>query len=286
VAAPVLIAHRLGRAYGPDSSRLALSRTLAGGVEAVETDVCLTADDELVVLHDPLLSLGTTLSGWAHERTATEIRAAHLRDRQGQVVGERPMLLAELLDLLPEGLLVQLEVKAHADRELAARTARVICQRCRRERPRLEVISFHSSACATAAAHGYFSRLVVWTDNSPAELAAWARRRGVGGVSVEHFLLSGHLARVLRLAGLSVNTGTINEIELARRAIALAAPDAICTDRPLELQAELDALAEPVAPRGAAAASRRPPAHPDRRLVGVGARGSKGLPAHGSRLDV
>jgi hypothetical protein len=145
----------------------------------------------------------------------------------------------------------QLEVKAHADRELAARTARALCERCRRERGRLEVISFHSSACATAVAHGYFSRLVVWTDNSPDRIAAWPRRRGVGGVSVEHFLLSDHVARVLRLAGLSVNTGTINDVELARRVIAMAAPDAICTDRPLELQAELDAPAEPVAPPSA-----------------------------------
>lgn len=212
----------------------------------METDVCLTADDELVVLHDPLLTLGTTLSGWAHERTASEIRAARLRDGRGRIVDEHPMLLAELLDLLPTELLLQLEVKAHADRELAARTARMICERCRRERRRLEVISFHSSACATAAAHGYRSRLVVWTDNSPAQMAAWARRRGVAGVSVEHFLLSAHLARVLRLAGLSVNTGTVNDIELALRVIALAAPDAICTDRPVELRAELDALAGPV----------------------------------------
>lgn len=247
MAAPVLIAHRLGRAYGPDSSRTALSRALAGGVEAVETDVCLTADDELVVLHDPLLSLGTTLRGWAHERTASQISAARLRDRHGRSVAEHPMLLAELLDLLPADLLVQLEVKAHADRELAAQTARALCERCRRERGRLEVISFHSSACATAAAHGYFSRLVVWTDNSPDRIAAWARRRGVGGVSVEHFLLSDQVARVLRLDGLSVNTGTINEVELARRVIALAAPDAICTDRPLELRAELEALAAPAA---------------------------------------
>jgi glycerophosphoryl diester phosphodiesterase len=247
VGAPVLIAHRLGSAYGPDSSRQALSRTLAGGVEAVETDVCLTADDELVVLHDPLLSLGTTLTGWAHERTAEEICGGWLRDHDGEAVDEHPMRLDELLDLLPAELLVQLEVKAHADRELAARTARALCERCRAERGRLEVISFHSGACATAAAYGYFARLVVWTDHSADQLAAWARRRGVGGVSVEHFLLSDHLARVLRLAGLSVNTGTVNEVELARRVIEVAAPDAICTDRPLELRVELEALAAPVA---------------------------------------
>lgn len=147
-------------------------------------------------------------------------------------------------------MLVQLEIKAHADPELAARTARVLCRHYRRERRRLEVISFHSSACATAAAHGYRSRLIVWTDNSPEQMASWAVRTGVAGFSIEHFLLSRRLAQVLRSAGLSVNTGTINEVELALRAIELAAPDAICTDRPLELRAELDAAGLDADPKG------------------------------------
>src|SRR5262245_30246185 len=55
-----LIAHRLGRAYGPDNSDTALRRSLTRSLEGLETDVCLTADGELVLLHDPLLSLGTT----------------------------------------------------------------------------------------------------------------------------------------------------------------------------------------------------------------------------------
>ncbi|MQA73497.1 MAG: hypothetical protein GEU88_03960 [Solirubrobacterales bacterium] len=238
---PTLIAHRLGRAYGPDSSAQALAGALAGGVEALETDICLTADEQLVCLHDPLLPLGSTLRGWATERSAAEIRSSWLLGRDGQPSDQHPLLLDELLALIPGDLPLQLEVKAHADRELAARTARMLCERYRRERPRLEVISFHSSACATAAAYGYFSRLVVWTDNSPAELAAWARRRGVAGVSVEHFLLTTALTRAFRRAGLSVNTGTVNDVELALRAIQLGAPDAICTDRPLELRRELAA---------------------------------------------
>jgi glycerophosphoryl diester phosphodiesterase len=60
---PRLYAHRLGRHYGPDSSAAALRHTLSDPVEGVETDVCLTADDQLVLLHDPLLTLGTTLEG-------------------------------------------------------------------------------------------------------------------------------------------------------------------------------------------------------------------------------
>jgi hypothetical protein len=53
---PLLYAHRVGRDPGPDSSRAALRATLAGPVDGLETDACLTADGRLVLLHDPILS--------------------------------------------------------------------------------------------------------------------------------------------------------------------------------------------------------------------------------------
>ena len=120
---PALYAHRLGRAYGPDSSLAALHRAIQQPLDGLETDCCLTADGELVLLHDPLLDLGTTVSGWAHQRTAAEIRAGRLRNRDGTVSDERPLLLDELLDLAPPGATLQLEVKAHADPALARRTS-------------------------------------------------------------------------------------------------------------------------------------------------------------------
>jgi glycerophosphoryl diester phosphodiesterase len=249
MADPALIAHRLGRAYGPDSSEAALNGALEAGADGLETDVCLTADDELVLLHDPLLRVGTTLDGWAHERLAKEILASRITDRHGDPTPESPLGLEDLFRLIPSDLPVQLEVKAHADAELARRTAQVICERFRgtAEARRLEVISFHSEACATAAAHGLRARLVIFADYAPEALAAWAVRRGIAGVSVEHFLLSKRLARVLRLAGLSVNTGTVNDAELLARVIDLASPDAVCTDRPGELRATFAALTEPAA---------------------------------------
>ena len=42
----------------------------------------------------------------------------------------------------------------------------------------IEVVSFHSSACAVAAAHGFASRLVIFADYAPEALAPW--RRGMG----------------------------------------------------------------------------------------------------------
>jgi glycerophosphoryl diester phosphodiesterase len=239
---PPLVAHRLGRAYGPDNSRAALAGALAAGADALETDACLTADGELVLLHDSLLDVGTTGRGWAHERTCRQIGRAWLLGRDGRESGERPLVLGELLELAPPGMPLQVEVKAHADDGLARRTVEALCRRYPGERDRLEVISFHQSACAAAAAQGWRARLVAWAGYAPEALAAWSHRHGIAGVSIEHFLLTPALAAELRLAGLSVNTGTVNSAELLARTVRMAAPDAVCTDRPGELRAEAAAL--------------------------------------------
>ncbi|MGH2989737.1 MAG: glycerophosphodiester phosphodiesterase [Solirubrobacterales bacterium] len=251
-ALPPLYAHRLGRHYGPDSSEAALRHTLSGSVEGLETDVCLTADDQLILLHDPLLALGTTLDGWARERTAEEIRSAHLRDSAGVPTAEHPLLLEELIDLVPEAVGLQLDVKAHADPSLARRTAEVLCKRLRGEPTsnRVEVVGFHGEACAVAAASGIRSRLVIWADYAPEALAAWARGSGVDGIAVEHFLLTERLVEVLRNSGLSVNTGTVNHPSLLSRVLDFA-PDAIGTDRPHELR---EAAGRPTPRRSAVAA--------------------------------
>ena len=200
----------------------------------------MMADSGLALLHDPLLSLGTTLEGWAHERSTAELRRARLRSSGGRLSEERPLFVEDLLEAAPPELELQLEVKAYADRELAARTAGEICRRHRADRDRIEVISFHAAACATAAAHGFRARLVTWADYAPEALAAWARGHGVGGVSVEHFLLSKVLVQTMRLAGISVNTGTVNRVEELERILELEV-DGVCTDRPHELRAEAEA---------------------------------------------
>jgi glycerophosphoryl diester phosphodiesterase len=237
---PALYAHRLGRAYGPDSSGTALARALERPLDGLETDCCLTADGELVLLHDPLLEVGTTLSGWVHERTAAEIRAGRLRHPDGTPSDECPLLLDELLELAPPGATLQLEVKAHADPALARHTARALCEHLR-DHPapdRTEVISFWSGACELASELGFRTRLVIIADYGIHTLAAWGRRIGLHGVCVEHFLLSRALVATLRAFGLSVTTGTVNHAAMLEPLKWLGL-DAVTSDSPHELRRAL-----------------------------------------------
>jgi len=226
-----LYAHRLGRAYGPDNSASALAGALAHDVDGLETDVCLSADGDLVLLHDPWLPLSTGLEGFAHQRSARELRRAGI------------LTLEDLLAATPRAVALQLDVKAHTDPALAARTVDALASRLRSERRRhVEVLSFTVAACERAAMLRLPARLVIWADYAPAALARWGRRSGVRGVCIEHFLLSVPLVTALRAAGLSVTTGTVNDVARLERVLRFA-PDAVTTDAPHLLRAGVSSLA-------------------------------------------
>ena len=244
-ATPRLIAHRFGRAYGPDSARSTLAAAFAAGpIDGLETDCCLTADGRLALLHVPYLPLATTGDGWAHERTAAEIVATRITDARGRPVDEHPLLLEDLWPLL-EGheLVVQLEVKSVGDADLADRTSEVLCASLAATPPppgvTVEVISFWPDSLPIAAAAGWDTRLILATPYTPAALASWANDHGVTGVVLEAPFWDARHVDVWREAGLSLMSGVCNDAAYAQLLVLPFAPDAIATDRPHELRAAL-----------------------------------------------
>src|SRR5947208_7863043 len=120
--------HRFGGDYGPESSRPALEKSLAHGVDGIECDIILSGDDEIFALHDPDLALSTNLDGWAQAHTADEIDEACIRGPNGEVSDQHPLRLRAVLDLIPPELPLQLDVKAYADPELVDRTTDRACE--------------------------------------------------------------------------------------------------------------------------------------------------------------
>lgn len=241
-AVPVY-AHRFGRAYGPDSSRQALDAALSGAADGLETDCTLTADGQIILLHDPLLHRGTSLTGWARDRTGAEIATAFIRDRDGRVSDEHPLLLEELWPLIDERpLTVQLEVKAICDVGLAHLTCEKLCEHLKSIPPptdvRIEIISFWPDVLPAAAASGWNTRLIVTAPHQPRALRQWAVEHGITGLILEaEFWAAGHVDE-WRSAGLSLMSGVCNDPTLARL-VGRYEPDAIATDRPNELRHEL-----------------------------------------------
>ncbi len=109
--APLLIAHRGGAALAPENTLVAFRNAVENwDADLIETDVRLTADGRVVIMHDPTVDRTTDGSGAVAEMTWRQLRdfdaAYHYRDANGEHslrgTGVRIPLFAELLEALPQ----------------------------------------------------------------------------------------------------------------------------------------------------------------------------------------
>jgi glycerophosphoryl diester phosphodiesterase len=81
--APSVIAHRGGSALRPENTMLAFDQAAVLGVDALECDVHLSRDDEVVVIHDATLERTTDAAGPVVARTAAELASVDAGYRFG-----------------------------------------------------------------------------------------------------------------------------------------------------------------------------------------------------------
>jgi glycerophosphoryl diester phosphodiesterase len=119
---PLVIAHRGDSAHLPENTLASFARALELGATVVELDVQLTADHEVVVIHDKDLERTTTGSGDVRRLTLAELRtlsAGYPARFGGAWVGERIPTLAEALALLRDRARVLVEIKTESVSEQA-----------------------------------------------------------------------------------------------------------------------------------------------------------------------
>jgi glycerophosphoryl diester phosphodiesterase len=112
---PRIIAHRGWSARYPENTLAAINAALELGVEMVEIDVTVTADRQVVVIHDQTLERTTNGRGPVSEATFEQLRALDAGSWFGSVfVGERIPSLAEVLELCRGRTLLNVEIKPEA----------------------------------------------------------------------------------------------------------------------------------------------------------------------------
>ena len=103
-----LIAHRGGSLEADENTLAAFTSAYEKGLRAFETDVRITKDDQLVIMHDDTVDRTTNGHGAIEAMTAAEVKA--LRTKQS---GSQVPFLADLLAAFKDkpGVFLQLEIK-------------------------------------------------------------------------------------------------------------------------------------------------------------------------------
>ena len=148
----VVVAHRGASAQAPENTLEAFRLGVEAGADAIELDVHLTADGQLAVIHDETLDRTTDRSGPVAGLTMDDIRAADAGARFSRPDdagfpfagrGLRVPTLPEVLDWLPDGIGLVVEIKARAAADAVVEALR---GRPARADGRLAVISFDEMA--------------------------------------------------------------------------------------------------------------------------------------------
>ena len=148
----IIVAHRGASARAPENTMEAFRLAAEAGVDAIELDVHLTADEQLAVIHDETLDRSTDRTGAVASQTMDAIReadaGAEFRGPDGE---SRPYAgrelrvpsLAEVLEWLPDelGLVIEIKARAAADAVVAAVAGHPV-----RDGGRLSIISFDEAA--------------------------------------------------------------------------------------------------------------------------------------------
>jgi len=109
---PLIVAHRGSSAIAPENTLAAFHHAMTDGADAIELDVHLSKDHEVVVIHDDRLERTTNGSGKVRDRTLEDLKklSAGLWFHK-RFSSEKIPTLGEVLDLVEGKLGINIEVK-------------------------------------------------------------------------------------------------------------------------------------------------------------------------------
>lgn len=108
---PLIIGHRGAPTIQPENTLSSFALALAQGADALETDLRFTADDQLVLFHDPTLDRMTDGQGPLVQYTLAELKKRNTRAPGGQLTVDRIPTLAELIEATNATVPLLLELK-------------------------------------------------------------------------------------------------------------------------------------------------------------------------------
>ncbi len=240
IPGPVAIAHRGGAGLWPQNTMTAFAGAVDLGYRYLETDVQATADDKLVVFHDPQLDPVTDLKGIIRKMTWQEVS-------QAKVAGTEPIpRLEELLDAWPDmRICIDPKIDATVPLLIKAMQAPGVLERVcvgsfSDERLARLDEEFGDALCMAMAPKqiARFRMASFWRRGSPQRYRANTiqipRRQGLVPLATKRMVRHAHAC------GIAVHVWTIDDADVMNQLLDRAV-DGIMTDQPIVLRDVLSA---------------------------------------------
>lgn len=236
-------AHRGGALLWPENSLLAFRNAVALGVDLLELDVHLTADDAVVVLHDPTLERTTTGRGAVRETRLADLAAVRLRGANGLPTEEPIPTLAQVLDIVAGaagvGLLLEIKVDPAGLRYPGVEEATLTLVKARGLLERTRIMAFQADTIRRVRELEPAARTVMLVSRgrterervNPAEAVRLTQAAGAGWLGINHRLLDAEVVAAAHGVGIRVAAWTVNQEPDIRRALDLGV-DVVISDRP------------------------------------------------------
>lgn len=228
-----VVAHRGNSAFAPENTLAALLQAVELGADAVEVDLRLSADGEVVLLHDATLGRTTDAADVPVAALgAAEIRRADAGSwKSPEFAGERVPLLREALELLAGRCRVFAELKV---RSLAGPLARLAAETG--TLGQLTVLTWDKHPEDLADVRRFLPGVPVLElgdappDPGPGYFAA-KRAAGLAGLDCKFSTVTPAFTAAARAAGMPVWVWTLNEPRDMRTAVSCGSAG-ITTDNP------------------------------------------------------
>jgi glycerophosphoryl diester phosphodiesterase len=256
----IKVAHRGGAGLAPENTLAAFRSGLEQGADALELDVHLSRDGELVVIHDPALSRTTNAAGDVGAMTFAELRKLDASARYfGPPVGRQLIpTLQEVIDLAKGRASLQIEIKVRADGSRYPGIESKVVEALRQsgmvddavilsfDFPTLTSVKALEPRLRTCAliSTAYLQKV---GKRGPTAVAGEMTALGVTSVGVEKTWLLEPLYKELRSRGLGVGVWTVDDPEEMKRFASMGV-DFITSNRPDLLREALGASGSPGSP--------------------------------------
>jgi glycerophosphoryl diester phosphodiesterase len=101
----LIIGHRGAKGHAPENTLISFQKALDLGVDGMELDVHLSADNQIIVIHDETVNRTTNGDGFVNQLSLQELKALRIAD-----IHQIPTLV-EVLDLIDRKIVLNIELK-------------------------------------------------------------------------------------------------------------------------------------------------------------------------------